>query len=130
MENSLNKIMKVRTLKLENPLPSLINDFVEEEATKLAQQYARVLEAIDLNCQSLELLGSEALDMLSLTSEILDLAVLCYARAHIERFDQKFLRLDMDHLKISPIGSRELVSPMLKRQRLACLNKFLSKKDV
>ncbi|KAI9681904.1 MAG: hypothetical protein M1822_006981 [Bathelium mastoideum] len=64
---------------------------------------------------------------------ILDLAVVSYCGAHIERFDEKFLAEDLDLAKITTAWSYDRLCTegiMLRRRRLRCLDGFLGGQQV
>ncbi|KAI9711488.1 MAG: hypothetical protein M1820_002051 [Bogoriella megaspora] len=59
---------------------------------------------------------------------VLDLAVVSYSGAHIERFDDKFLEEDLDFAKITTAWTYDRQCPegiMLRRRQLRCLDGFL-----
>ena len=68
------------------------------------------------------------------TVHILDLAVLSYAGAHIERIDENYLNITMDSIPVFGPFAKDLClsKPQIymKRRRLECLDKFLGAKEV
>lgn len=60
---------------------------------------------------------------------LVDLIVLLYCSAHLERFDQKYLQMSLEGLRID-FTVEEIDSVVFKRRSLACLNKHLCNRQV
>lgn len=65
-------------------------------------------------------------------ANLIDLIVLLYCSAHLERFDQKYLQMDLDGLGIGfkSFDARKIDEIVLKRRSLACLDKYLGNQKV
>ena len=62
-------------------------------------------------------------------ANLMDLIVLLYCSAHLERFDQKYLQMDLEGLEIRFVAQK-IDEIVLKRRSLACLDKYLDNQKV
>lgn len=62
-------------------------------------------------------------------ANLMDLIVLLYCSAHLERFDKKFLQMDLEGLEIR-FATCTICKIVLKRRSLACLDKYLGNQKV
>lgn len=60
---------------------------------------------------------------------LVDLVVLLYCSAHLERFDQKYLQMSLEGLRIDFLVG-EINSVVFKRRSLACLDNYLGNQQV
>lgn len=62
-------------------------------------------------------------------ANLMDLIVLLYCSAHLERFDKNFLQMDLEGLEIR-FATHNICKIVLKRRSLACLDKYLGNQKV
>lgn len=62
-------------------------------------------------------------------ANLIDIIVLLYCSAHLERFDQKYLQMSLEGLKIH-FGRPEIQYIVFKRRSLACLDNYLGHQQV